>query len=73
MISDNGIGLSELFIDQPDEIFNLGVRDTPPEEISGSGIGLFYSRQLLEEMNAEIRFVNNNELLSGACFEVVFK
>lgn len=73
LISDNGSGLSELFIDQPDEIFNLGVRDTPPEEISGSGIGLFYSRQLLEEMNAEIRFVNNNELLSGACFEVVFK
>ncbi|WP_213072359.1 sensor histidine kinase [Acinetobacter sp. WCHAc010034] len=73
LVSDNGIGLSNLFIDQPDEIFNLGVRDTPPEEISGSGIGLFYSRQLLEEMNAEIRFVGNNELLSGACFEVVFK
>lgn len=73
LISDNGIGLSELFIDQPEEIFNLGVRDTPPEEISGSGIGLFYSRQLLEEMNAEIRFLGNNKLLSGACFEVTFK
>lgn len=73
LISDDGTGLSNLFINSPESMFDLGSRDIPPEEISGSGIGLFYSRQLLNEMNAEIMFLDNNYILSGACFEVTFK
>lgn len=73
LISDDGTGLSNLFINSPESMFDLGSRDIPPEEISGSGIGLFYSRQLLNEMNAEITFLDNNYILSGACFEVTFK
>ncbi|WP_213030615.1 sensor histidine kinase [Acinetobacter baumannii] len=73
LISDDGVGLSDLFISSPEAIFDLGAKDAPPEEISGSGIGLFYSRHLLKEMNAEINFLENNHILSGACFEVIFK
>ncbi|WP_288449377.1 sensor histidine kinase [uncultured Acinetobacter sp.] len=73
LISDDGLGLSNLFINSPESMFDLGSRDIPPEEISGSGIGLFYSKQLLNEMNAEIKFLDNNHILSGACFEVTFK
>jgi len=71
-ISDNGVGLSELFIENPDDIFTLGVRDIPPEEFEGSGIGLNYSRTLLNEMNGDIYFVGNGMDLSGATFKVVF-
>jgi hypothetical protein len=71
-ICDNGAGLSELFIETPEDIFSLGVRDIPPEEFEGSGIGLNYSRSLLNEMNGEISFVGNGIELSGATFKVAF-
>lgn len=70
-ISDNGLGLSDLFIDTPEDIFKLGARDIPPEEFEGSGIGLNYSRSLLNEMNGEISFVGNGMELNGATFKVV--
>ncbi|MEZ9260524.1 ATP-binding protein [Vibrio splendidus] len=72
-VSDDGLGLSELFQSNTDEIFSLGARDEPPEGVSGSGIGLHYSRGLLEEMNASIEFVGNGTHLSGACFRVFFR
>jgi hypothetical protein len=70
-ISDNGIGLSKLFSDEPEDIFKLGVRDVPPAEFEGSGIGLNYSRSLLSEMNGKISFIGNGIGLSGATFKVV--
>ncbi|HHP0395824.1 ATP-binding protein [Acinetobacter baumannii] len=73
LISDNGYGLSDIFLDTPLEIFNLGVRDQSPSGIAGSGIGLHYSKNLLNDMNAEIEFIGNNIKLSGACFKVTFK
>lgn len=73
IISDNGVGLSNVFINHPDEIFSLGVRDRSPEGFEGSGIGLYYTRELLNRMNAEISFLYNNVELSGASFEVLFK
>nr|WP_269782908.1 ATP-binding protein [Photobacterium phosphoreum] len=72
-ISDNGLGLSELFTDSPEEIFNLGVRDEAPEGVDGSGIGLHYSRSLLSKANASIDFLGNNIHLKGASFKVVFR
>ncbi|EPO5777986.1 sensor histidine kinase [Vibrio harveyi] len=73
LISDDGFGLSPLFSQSPNEIFDLGVRDTPPEGFSGSGIGLYYSKTLLSAMGASVEFIGNGTDLSGACFKVVFK
>ncbi|MCE6003107.1 ATP-binding protein [Acinetobacter junii] len=73
LISDNGYGLSEIFLDNPLEIFNLGVRDESPSGHSGSGIGLHYAKKLLNDMDGEIEFIGNEVELSGACFKVILK
>ncbi|SEB00829.1 Histidine kinase-, DNA gyrase B-, and HSP90-like ATPase [Flavobacterium gillisiae] len=71
-ISDNGNGLSQRYLDNSDKIFELSVRDTPPTGLSGSGIGLYYTKNLLNEMNCDIEFVGNGTKLSGATFEIKF-
>lgn len=68
--SDNGKGLSEKFINNSEKIFELSVRDVPPSGYSGSGIGLFYTKNLLNEMNCDIEFFGNNKVLSGATFKI---
>lgn len=68
--SDNGNGLSDKFIMDSERIFELSVRDIPPSGFSGSGIGLFYTKNLLNEMNCDIEFVGNREVLSGATFKI---
>lgn len=68
--SDNGKGLSEKFIKDSEKIFELSVRDVPPSGYSGSGIGLFYTKNLLNEMNCDIEFIGNKEVLSGATFKI---
>lgn len=68
--SDNGLGLSEKFLNKPDRIFELAVRDSPPTGLSGSGIGLYYTKQLLNEMNCDIEYVGNNVKLSGLTFKI---
>lgn len=68
--SDNGKGLSDKFIKNSQKIFELSVRDIPPSGYSGSGIGLFYTKSLLDEMNCDIEFVGNKEVLSGATFKI---
>lgn len=68
--SDNGIGLSEKFLKSTDKIFELSVRDIPPSGYSGSGIGLYYTRSLLREMNGDIEFIRNGFKLSGATFKI---
>lgn len=73
VISDNGVGLSKKFIKVPEKIFELGVGDISPKGVSGSGIGLYYTRELLSEMNATINFIGNGKSLGGASFEIVFK
>lgn len=73
IFSDNGYGLSESFLEHADSIFDLGVRDEPPEDFGGSGIGLYFSRKLLSDLNAEISFIGNGVHLKGAAFKVVFK
>lgn len=71
-VSDSGIGLSNKYLKSPEKIFELGVGDTPPKGIGGSGIGLFFTRKLLSEMNAEIKFIGNGVHLMGASFEITF-
>lgn len=68
--SDNGKGLSEKFITNSEKIFELSVRDVPPSGYSGSGIGLFYAKNLLNEMICDIEFFGNNKVLSGATFKI---
>jgi signal transduction histidine kinase len=68
--SDNGKGLSKKFVKDSYKIFELSVRDIPPSGFSGSGIGLFYTKNLLNEMNCDIEFVDNGEVLSGATFKI---
>jgi len=72
LFSDNGKGLSSKFLPNPEKIFELGVGDTPPLEMGGSGIGLYYTRSLLETMHSSISYLGNNIGLSGACFEIIF-
>lgn len=69
--SDNGNGLSDKFIQNSEKIFELSVRDVPPSGYSGSGIGLFYTKNLLNEMNCDIEFVGNEGVLSGATFKII--
>ncbi|AUD07092.1 ATP-binding protein [Spirosoma pollinicola] len=74
LFSDNGLGLSDNFLDSPDNIFKLGVTATPPHQnaTGGSGIGLYYIRKILEEsFSGTIRFVGNKVVSSGASFEII--
>lgn len=73
VISDDGLGLSKRMLAVGDKIFELGVGDTPPNGVGGSGIGLYFTRDLLKKMDATINFLGNNKLLSGATFEIIFK
>lgn len=73
LISDDGLGLTKKMLALEDKIFELGVGDTPPNGVSGSGIGLYFSRDLLKKMDATIDFIGNNKILSGATFEIIFK
>lgn len=68
--SDNGNGLSDKFIKNSEKIFELSVRDKPPSGYSGSGIGLYYTKNLLNEMNSDIEFIGNERKLSGATFKI---
>ncbi|WP_220738578.1 ATP-binding protein [Shewanella sp. c952] len=74
IFSDDGVGVSERFVNNPDSLFELGTRDTPINIGSGgSGIGLYHVRQSLEQMKANISFVGNNKVLKGASFQLEFK
>ena len=68
IVSDDGEGVNEKFISDPEKIFELGVTTT-----NGSGIGLHSVRTALKSMNASIRFMGNGCVLRGASFEILFK
>lgn len=68
IVSDDGKGIDEKFMDNPEKIFELGVTTT-----NGSGIGLNSVRTALKSMKASISFLGNGKKLSGAAFEILFK
>ncbi|WP_272148617.1 sensor histidine kinase [Tenacibaculum aiptasiae] len=72
VFSDDGDGLSDKFLEKHKRIFELSVRDIPSNGMNGSGIGLFYTKNLLNDMNSEIDFIGNNLKLSGASFKIIF-
>lgn len=67
IVTDDGIGVDEKFLDNPEKIFELGVTTT-----NGSGIGLNSVRTALKSMKASISFLGNGKYLSGASFEIIF-
>ena len=68
IVTDDGRGVDEKFLDNPEKIFELGVTTT-----NGSGIGLNSVRTALKSMKASISFLGNGKYLSGAAFEILFK
>ena len=68
IVTDDGRGVDDKFMDNPEKIFELGVTTT-----NGSGIGLNSVRTALKSMKASISFLGNGIYLSGAAFEIVFK
>lgn len=66
--SDDGNGVSELFLKNPKAIFELGVRDSKEK---GSGIGMFDVNKRLKSLKGSIDFIGNNIKLKGACFKIV--
>jgi signal transduction histidine kinase len=64
---DDGNGVPELFLNNPEAIFELGVRDS---DVKGSGIGLFDVRKRLKSLKGSISFLGNNKKLKGACFKI---
>lgn len=73
LFSDNGIGLIEKFIKNPNPIFDLGIYATPVNmlDYGSSGIGLYYTRKILsEKFSGTIEFLGNNIQYNGATFKI---
>ncbi|NIJ45609.1 signal transduction histidine kinase [Wenyingzhuangia heitensis] len=65
---DDGIGVSEILLKNPDSIFELGVRDSKEK---GSGIGMYDAKKRITNLKGSINFIGNNIKLSGASFKIV--
>ena len=65
IFSDDGNGVPKIFIDNPEQMFELGVTTT-----DGSGIGLRSIQMALKSMKGDIKFLGNGIKLNGACFEI---
>ena len=73
LFSDDGVGLMEKFSKASDSIFELGVYAMPPNPLDygSSGIGLYYTRKILEEkFSGSIKFIGNNLKYNGATFQL---
>lgn len=68
IFADNGKGVLEKHLKNPEQLFELGVTET-----DGSGIGLSTVKDALKNMNAEIDFIGNGLKLKGANFRIIFE
>ena len=66
IFSDDGNGVPLKFLENPEQIFELGVTTT-----DGSGIGLNSVRTALKAIKGNIYFLGNGKKLNGACFEIL--
>ncbi|CAA0214084.1 ATP-binding protein [Tenacibaculum maritimum] len=64
IFSDSGDGVSK---NMEESMFEIGITST-----IGSGVGLFSTRKLMEEMGGNIKFIGNGAILKGASFELTF-
>ena len=64
---DNGDGVPNKLVNNPDAIFELGVRESKE---TGSGIGMYDAKKRIESLNGSIEFIGNNIKLKGASFKI---
>ena len=64
-VTDNGIGIPDTF---KDKIFSRFQRAVPASEVSGLGLGLYISKQIVEAHQGKISV--DSELHKGSCFTV---
>ncbi|QJB35929.1 ATP-binding protein [Chitinophaga oryzae] len=67
---DDGIGMPEKLVDNPDSIFELGVRESLEK---GSGIGMYDAKKRMRDIKGDIEFIGNGIKLKGASFKLTFK
>lgn len=65
--ADDGIGVPEKLVKNPNAIFELGVRESQEK---GSGIGMYDAKKRLEGVKGNIEFIGNNIILKGATFKI---
>jgi len=65
--SDNGNGVPEKLANNPDSIFELGVRESDEK---GSGIGMYDVYKRVKQLKGSIEFTGNNRNLKGASFKM---
>ncbi len=64
-VTDNGMGIPDSF---KDKIFSRFQRAVPASEVSGLGLGLYISKQIVEAHQGRISV--DSELHKGSCFTV---
>lgn len=64
---DDGIGMPEKLANNPDAIFELGVRESSEK---GSGIGMYDVRKRINNIKGTISFIGNKMKLTGAGFKI---
>lgn len=65
---DDGIGMDEKLVNNPESIFELGVRESKQR---GSGIGMYDVMKRIKNMKGNISFIGNNKKLKGVGFKIV--
>lgn len=65
---DDGIGMDNKLVNNPESIFQLGVRESKER---GSGIGMFDVKKRIDSLKGNIKFLGNNIRLKGAAFQVI--
>lgn len=64
---DDGIGMPDKLINNPDAIFELGVRESSEK---GSGIGMYDVKKRINNIKGTISFIGNKIKLKGAGFKI---
>ncbi|UPQ77083.1 sensor histidine kinase [Chryseobacterium nepalense] len=65
---DDGQGVPEKLVKNPESIFQLGVRESTEK---GSGIGMYDVFNRVANSNGKIEFIGNNQKLKGAAFKII--
>ncbi|PJR03116.1 ATP-binding protein [Avrilella dinanensis] len=64
---DDGIGMDNKLVNNPESIFQLGVRESIER---GSGIGMFDVQKRIDSLKGDIKFLGNNLKLKGVAFQI---
>ena len=64
---DDGIGMPKKLVNNPDAIFELGVRESSEK---GSGIGMYDVKKRIKNIKGTISFIGNELKLKGAGFKI---